>query len=219
MFSEIDNIIFPDGCEVIQTTSQQFVYPIFKNGQSSLYDSVPKKNWKIITAEQIHNIEKPITIFLRDPKKRFISGVNTYLQHLERDTPGLDLDTVMFFVDKYLFLNRHYCPQFFWLLNLARYTNPTVSFEFQNFEDINKLTDIHSKAGVTPIAEKVQQRIDAFDWRSLELYFFLDQLVMEQIGNKITFQELTNHIQTNHPEIYNLIFKKSIDLIHVLSKT
>ena len=36
MLSRIDEFIFPDRCEGNSITSQQFVYPIFKNGSSSL---------------------------------------------------------------------------------------------------------------------------------------------------------------------------------------
>ena len=36
MLSRIDEFIFPDRCDGNSITSQQFVYPIFKNGSSSL---------------------------------------------------------------------------------------------------------------------------------------------------------------------------------------
>jgi hypothetical protein len=140
MFSHLDDIIFPDSCEVIQVASQQFVYPIFKNGSSSLINSIDEKDWHIIDINCISSISSPITVFLRNPRDRFISGVNTYVQHMIKTNPNLDSQTILFFVDQYYFLNRHFCPQFFWLINLARYTAPGALFNFCNYKEISKLT-------------------------------------------------------------------------------
>ena len=105
MFSKIDDIIFPNSCEVIQLSSQQFVFPIMKNGSSSFFMQIQKRirtDWKVIVNDDIKKINYPITIFLRSPRERFISGVNTYLQHLERDYPGLDRKTILWFVNNFI---------------------------------------------------------------------------------------------------------------------
>jgi hypothetical protein len=218
MFSEIDKTIFPDSCEVLEIIpSQLFVYPIFKNGSSSLTESAPKLGWKTIDQHNISQIQTPITVFLRDPKERFISGVNTFLQHCHRDYQGLDTRTILFFVEKYLFLNRHYAPQFFWLINLARYSQAPLKFQHMN--EIGQLTSCVTRAGVTPPTEEFLQSIQSFPWSQLELYFFLDQLLIERIGTQTTFVDLVNDIKTTHRNLYELIFERTYKIFDVLPKT
>jgi hypothetical protein len=218
MFSEIDNTIFPDSCEVLEIVpSQLFVYPIFKNGSTSLVKSAPILGWNTINESDIHKIETPITVFLRDPKERFVSGVNTFLQHCHRDYPGLDTKTILFFVGKYLFLNRHYTPQFFWLINLARYSQAPLKFE--HMDNIGQLTSYYTRSDVVPFTEEFLEKIQNFPWSQLELYFFLDQLLIERIGTQITFSDLIFDIKKSHPTLYKLIFKHSHKILNVLSKT
>jgi hypothetical protein len=218
MFSDLDCIIFPDSCEVIKVASQHYVYPIFKNGSSSLKRSIVEKNWEVISADNIKQIKHPITVFLRDPKERFISGVNTYLQHLQNNTE-LDTKTILFFVNEYLFLNRHYAPQFFWLLNLARYIDPNTSVYFSDFKNISELTAKHSKAGIDPITDIVAECVNQFDWQKLGLYFFLDQQLIDRIGQTVTIADLLLEIKNAQPDLYNQVFSKTIDLTNVLPKT
>ena len=85
MLSRIDEIIYPNRCEVIEFPDpQRFVYPIFKNGSSSLNDQASQDNLKVLVNEQIKKISK-IDIILRDPTDRFISGFNTYVYNTKRD--------------------------------------------------------------------------------------------------------------------------------------
>ena len=218
MFSEIDKTIFPDSCEVLEIVhSQLFVYPIFKNGSSSLTESASTFGWKTINQSGISQIQSPITVFLRDPKERFISGVNTFLQHCHRDYKDLDSRTILFFVEKYLFLNRHYAPQFFWLINLARYSQAPLKFQHMN--DIGRLTSCVTRAGITPPTKEFLESIQNFPWSQLELYFFLDQLLIERIGTQTTFVDLVNDIKTTHYNLYELIFEKTYRIFDVLPKT
>lgn len=212
MFDKIEEILFPNRCEVLKLdASQQFVFPIFKNGSVSL-----SYLGKILANDEITTITEPITVFLRDPQERFLSGVNTYVQHLERDHPGLDLHTVLFFVNQVGFLNRHYCPQFFWLINLARYTNPNTRLHFEHISAISELADINSKSGITAPSVEFLEKFNSFSWKHQELYFFMDQLLLARIGQSCTFRELMEDIKHNRPELYDLIFTKSKQLVNVL---
>jgi hypothetical protein len=218
MFTELDSIIFPDSCEVIEIVpSQHYVYPIFKNGSSSLHKTQELTGWNSFFNNEITQITCPITVYLRDPRDRFISGVNTFIQHCHRDFDNLDTNTILHFVKNYLFLNRHYAPQFFWLINLARYS--TAPLVLQNFVSINQIVDMNSRAGIRPPTPDLLDRLKDFPWQKFELYFFMDQLLMDRIGQTITFQQLVTEIKQQHIDLYNLIFQKSSTLINVLPKT
>lgn len=217
MFSNLDNTIFPDSCEVIEIVpSQLYVFPIFKNGSTSLYESMPDKPWKIISNSDIATIDQPITVYLRDARNRFISGVNTYIKRSKEDNPELDEQTMLWFVDRYLFLNRHYCPQFFWLMNLVRYAGKNVQLKFEHMNNISNLTDVHSGPRIEKPDEKFLEQLKNFDYQQLELYFFLDQLLTDRIGQTLSWQQL-NDILKQYPELCKLIFKKAQDLVDVLS--
>lgn len=177
------------------------------------------KGWTFVPESDINKISSPITVFLRDPQDRFASGVNTFLQHLENQGNMLDRHTVLYFVNRYLFLNRHYAPQFFWLLNLVRFAGPNTQVTFCSMAEISQLTDLHSHAEVDPITQELQQHIDSFDWKKLELYFYLDQILLDHIGQTVNVRELINHIKTNHAELYQLVFEKTLDIANVLPKT
>jgi len=218
MFFELDTIVFPTRCEVIEIVpSQHYVYPIFKNGSTSLRITQKITKWRSVCNKEIEQIQAPITVYLRNPKKRFVSGINTFVQHCLRDCPELDINTILYFVKKYLFLNRHYAPQFYWLINLARYS--TAPLLFQKLDDINKIVDIDSHARVTPPSDNFLETVESFPWEQLELYFFLDQLLIDRIGQIVTFGQLMNDIRNDHSELYQLLFKKNIELVNVLSKT
>lgn len=211
MFSEVDNIIFPNRCEVIQLASHLFVYPIMKNGSSSFYIQIQhglQKEWKIIKNQEIKSIAAPIITFIREPKNRFISGVNTYLYHLHRDNLNLDTQTILWFVNQYLFLDRHYCPQFFWLINLSRYCNADTLIEIQSMDSVNQYASINFDADVPKASEEFYKLIEKFNWNKLELYFYLDQILYDLIGQSLTYQQILDKIK-NRPELYDLVFNQT----------
>ena len=128
MLSYIDCELFPDRCEVVVLDDpQRYVYPIFKNGRSAILHHSTQNNLRILLNQQIWRADS-IEIYLRSPVERFTSGINTFCQMTLRDHPNLDADTVNWFAERYLFLNRHYSSQFSWIVNLARYTKVDCKF-------------------------------------------------------------------------------------------
>ena len=121
MRTTLDTELFPDLCEVVEMPlHNQCVYLIQKNGNSSLRLQQTRDNLAVFTNDQIRALDH-VDVYIRNPRARYVSGVNTYLQHLQRDYPELDLSTAFWFAKRYKFLNTHYLPQFHWLANLARY--------------------------------------------------------------------------------------------------
>ena len=209
MFTELDKVLYPKKCEVIQTASHEFIYPIFKNGSTSLFTSATNNNWKILINNQINKCDK-IIIFLRNPLERFFSGVNTYIEHCL--SQGLDEKTVKHFVDNYLFLNRHYMPQTFWLIHLLRYTNKNTIVSIKDTKDISKFTTLYKNKS----DNLVKKNIEVTD----KLYFYIksDDYFFNYVNQDINFFNLIQNYKKDCSTAYEYIFNYSESLINALPK-
>ena len=204
MLSRLDDIIYPNRCEVIELEpSQRYIYPIFKNGSSSLYEHARQHGCKILLNEQIKRTPL-IDVVLRDPRERFISGFNTYVYNTKRDNPSLDVDTIIYFAEQYLFLNRHYAPQLTWLINLARYTNKNTQLHLHDMKALNKFTQLSLRPDETNVlSSEVISRLN--DNIHNKMYQRLDHLLLELIGQEVTFKEILAHLKTQDPTVYSNI--------------
>jgi len=115
MFKNWTNIFTTD-CLVIQMPNGEYVYPIFKNGRSSLKQFTQKNNLTILKNEQLSKLSE-VTVFLRDPKERFVSGVHTVIEFED----VIDVSAFLKEVENLNFYNRHFIPQVYWLLHLLKY--------------------------------------------------------------------------------------------------
>jgi hypothetical protein len=202
MLSQLDNIIFPDRCDVLEIVpSQRYVYPIYKNGSSSLYSS----GFRLVNNDELKHIPV-IDIYVRNPYDRFVTGVNTFLKHNSK----LDRETALHFVTNYLFLNRHFCPQFYWLVNLQRYTDAKI-----------KINPIESLAEVTSLKYNVTEdsKLDEIlSTDKLHFYLSIDKVLTEDLlGKTVPFNLILNTIKHRYAEIYNEIIQRSIDVCNVLA--
>lgn len=199
MLSQLDNIIFPDRCDVLEiVSSQRYVYPIFKNGSSSLYES----GFRLVDHNELINIPV-VDIYVRNPYERFVTGVNTFLQH----NSSLDPTTVLYFINNYLFLNRHFCPQFHWLVNLHRFTNAKI-----------RINSIDALSDITKL--KVNQSNDTLinlGTEKLHFYLSIDKVLTEDlIGETVTFELIVQTIKDRYPAVYTEVIQRSKDLCTVL---
>jgi hypothetical protein len=199
MLSRIDDIIFPDRCEVIEIeASQRYIYPIFKNGSSSIAEYIQAQKRKVLFNEQIKKISN-IDIILRDPLARFISGVNTYVSNTKRDNPQLDVDTIIYFAETYLFLDRHYAPQFSWLVNLTRYAGKNTKFHLYGMESLKEFTPLSINPNETmmlspEIIDRLKSNIHN------EMYLRIDNLLLSLIGQALTFEEILKYLKEKDPK-------------------
>jgi hypothetical protein len=91
--------------------------------------------------------------------------------------------------------------------------------KFQHINDIGQLTPLNSRAGIVPPTQDFLASIQNFPKKKLELYFLLDQLLIDRIGQQMTFKELIDSIKTNHSYLYELIFNHTYRVSNVLPKT
>jgi hypothetical protein len=193
MLNRLDDIIYPNRCEVIEIeASHRYIYPIFKNGSSSVTEYAQLQNYKILFNEQLKNIDT-IDVVLRNPLERYLSGIKTFVHNTKRDNPQLDVNTILFFAENYLFLNRHYAPQLSWLINLNRYTDAKL-----------RLCGMRSLLDYTPLNVKLPENIyfnDDLKQRLSnnihnEMYLRLDNLLLDLIGQEVTFKEVLAYIES-----------------------
>lgn len=202
MLSRLDEIIYPNRCEVIEIVpSQRYVYPIFKNGSSSLYEHARQNHCKILLNDQIKRTSV-IDVVLRDPMQRFLSGFNTYVFNTKRDKPQLDLTTIIYFAEEYLFLNRHYAPQMSWIINLSKYADKKTVFQLHNMTELSKFTNISIKpAEANMLSDEIISRLT--NNLHNEMYQRLDHCLLEMIGKTVTFLEILEHLQHQDPTAYS----------------
>lgn len=201
MLSQLDNIIFPDRCDVLEIVpSQRYVYPIYKNGSSSLY----KSGFRLVDHDELSNIPV-VDIYVRNPYDRFVTGVNTFLQHNAK----LDQSTVLHFVNNYLFLNRHFCPQFHWLVNLQRFTNAKI--RINPISALSDITALRVNQSEDPLLDEYLSR------DKLHFYLSIDKVLTEDLlGKTVPFKLIVQTIKHRYPEMYKEIIQRSKDLCNVL---
>jgi len=214
MLTEIDSILFSDDCEVVEIPlHNQWVYLIHKNGTSSLRNLQEKYNLNLLAAEQIRRVDF-VDVYIRDAKDRYVSGVNTYLQHLKRDHPELDQATAFWFAKQYKFLNRHYLPQFHWLLNLSRYLSLNTKIRIRDFKDFNLIVEDNDRADVIPSNNEFREKLISND-PGLELWLFLDQILLDLAGSEMTWTEIVEHYRNSHTISFDLACQR----FNLLSKS
>ena len=201
MLSQLDNIIFPDRCDVLEIVpSQRYVYPIYKNGSSSLYNS----GFRLMDHDELPNIPV-VDIYVRNPYDRFVTGVNTFLQH----NKDLDQATVLHFVNNYLFLNRHFCPQFHWLINLQRFTRAKI--RINSIDTLSDITTLQVNQSQDPFLDEI------LSTEKLHFYLSIDKVLTEDLmGKTVPFKLIAQTIRHRYPTVYKEVVQRSIDLCNVL---
>jgi hypothetical protein len=208
MLTPIDTILFPDECCLIEI-DDKLIFPIFKNASSSLISACRAQHGREFRGTEITNITDNITVFIREPTERFSSGIKTVVYNLKKTNPELDIGTIKFLMQKYLFLDIHFLPQFHWLLNLSRFTGPDVKLKFRPIADVRQFTEF------TTIPDKISDiHIDPVLFN--DLYLQLDTIIFNQIGNDLTFRELLQKIKNDDSAKFHELTELPFMLIELL---
>ena len=195
MYSEITDILYPNYVNVIAFSTGN-VFPIFKNGSTSLYQYSKITSTKILFNEQIRKLDA-IEIILRDPLSRFISGVTTYVYNELEKNPNLDLNTILYFVENYLFLNRHYSPQLSWLINLNRFSK--AKLRLHGMEALPRFTELNLPSPYQDfkLSNDIIDKLSKI--KNNEMYLRLDTELFKLIGQELTFQEILVYLKKRDP--------------------
>jgi len=203
MFTPLDKRLFPDNnCDVYRISDDHFVYGIYKNGHSSINATFEKT--PILDIKKISNV----TVYIRDPLDRYVSGVRQYL----KDEPG-DHPTLLAFIDKFLFINRHFMPQFFWLLHLAKYTSSNVKISIKHINELHKLTTL--RWNQSNIIDNLRTRFETN--KQLNFYLLADDLLYKDLMNKtLPLTEIFTCLKEKNSNLYNEIFLLTKEMANVL---
>jgi hypothetical protein len=208
MRTALDTELFPDLCEVVaMPLHNQWIYLIQKNGNTSLRYQQARDNLVVFANDQIRALDY-VDVYIRNPRDRYVSGVNTYLQYLQRDHPELDPSTAFWFAKRYKFLNTHYLPQFHWLANLSRYLRSDAKIRIKNFQDFSNVVDVRHQLKVKTATKDFATELLKND-HNIELWLYLDQILLDLAGQEFTWAELLEHYQHNHKNIIEHVLPKT----------
>jgi hypothetical protein len=116
-----------------------------------------------------------------------------------RDNPKLDLDTVIYFAETYLFLNRHYAPQFSWLVNLTRYIGKNTKLHLLGMDSLKEFTPLHTKPNSSQLLSvEVIDRLNNNVHN--EMYLRIDNLLLKLIGQVMTFDQILKYLKEQDPK-------------------
>ena len=124
------NKLFNTDCIVVDV-GPHTVYPIFRVGQSTLMSVYDTKYVNL----EIHHCNH-IDIMIREPEERFVSGVNEYCRQ-----QNLDVNETWKLVNEGKVHDRHFTPQYIWLMHLYKFYKGFVTI--RPFKHIGNITDVH----------------------------------------------------------------------------
>lgn len=197
MLSKLDFELFPVDC-LVYYNGQSAVYPIFKNGSSSLEKESKVHQWKKLSKNKISELYS-IDVYLRDPDIRLNSGISTYIDNLMKENIALNREIIIFFIEKYGFLNRHYMPQFHWILHLARFISKNTIINLLPIEKMSKWTLLQSNKS---------SEYNDYQILNDDVFHLIDKILVDNLINtNITFNEIMQYFQNNCKEEYDEILK------------
>ena len=203
MFCPIDVELFPEDCRVTHLSScNQWIYWIQKNGSSSLRKE--EQNGAISYRNHAITSLPTLDIYIRNARSRYVSGVHTYLEFLHRDHPQLDSSTSLWFIKRHKFLNRHFLPQFFWLVNLSRYLAPDAQLRIRNLKDLKHATTYMESPKINKLSQNFAEKLLSDD-PNMELWFFVDRILLDLVGHSLTWSQIVDYYQTKHSDTWTLM--------------
>ena len=178
-------------CEAIRVEPYGFVaYPIYKNGRTSLWEYATDNNCKTFINKELAKLNH-IIVYLRKPKERFISGVHTYL---EFENLGPQEDTVLKQIEEMTICDRHFVPQFIWLIHLSKYFKGTV-----RIDSVSELYQAIPNRGSPPIPEITNKRKQKIKKINSKNYTDIDEKIIEKYMCK------SIKLETLIKEFYNVL--------------
>lgn len=132
------NKLINTDCLVLRVGTH-ILYPIYRVGWSTL-THICDQEYVNNEIQQFDHID----VMIREPEERFVSGVNEYCRINQ-----LPIDEVCEAVHNGDLVDRHFAPQYTWLMNLSRYYTGAITV--RPFDYIKKITKYHKNKSVNKI--------------------------------------------------------------------
>jgi len=193
MFKNLKNVLTTD-CEVIEFNNEQFFYPIFKNGRSSLDTYAKKNNLKIFKNKEILNLKK-IIVFLREPKERFVSGVYTFFYLTNNQ---LINDVTLKKIENFDIIDRHFVPQYIWIFHLYKYFKGLI--EFKSVSELYNLIPNRDGPANTSLPWKPLTEEDRLKILSINYKKYIDvdkKLIKKYINRTVKLKNLIKELKND----------------------
>ena len=197
MLTGFDKELYPDDCDVVEIPHHNlYLYRILKNGWSTIGQLAEQHHYRVFRNQEISQLPA-IDVLIRPPRPRYIAGICMFVQTVMRDHPHLDADTCIWFANRYSFLNRHYITQFHWLVNLARWLDPSTKMRFYDWSLLATLTDHNDKASRLSVDAAWLPQVQSW-LPDKEFWFLLDDILLGLQGQSLTWQEILQ-VFRQHP--------------------
>jgi len=157
-----------------------------------------------------------ITIYVREPYGRFLSGVDTlnsiytgnitdltvfkeHLMNVYNKCLFLDEHNLIEYLDKHLFIESHTFLQFHWIFQLILQLKHDTLLTFKDLSDMNKITNAH-----IGVHNNKYQFNDRFKNNAqLKYYMQYDDMIMKYCVNKtVSIQYLFDILKRHYFEFY-----------------
>ena len=150
------------------------IYPIFKNGHSSIVNYADHNECRWLFNEEC-GLANPITVFLRRPFERFVSGVHTFIEHERRKMlvgvysntqeakkfTAFDYEPILDGIRKRKIINEHFMPQYTWIKRLHRYFKGVLILKTVN--DLRALIPNRDGPNLPPMDQDIRQMISSIN--------------------------------------------------------
>jgi len=166
-----------------------FVFPIFKNGKSSIEHYAQENNCKWLLDGQCKRAES-VTVFLRNPVERFVSGVHSFIEFERRKNKKLDYNTMLYAIENLGVVNEHFLPQYFWLEKLSKYFQGELFIK--SVEDLYTFIPNRNAPAIPKITEEQKNKISKIHYRDLKYDNFL---FASCIGLKVPLADLLKKVK------------------------
>lgn len=167
----------------------KFVFPIFKNGKSSIEHYAKTHRCKILLNEQCNRADS-ISIFLRNPHQRFVSGVHSFIEFEKRKKKNLDYDTMLYAIENYNVVNEHFLPQYFWLEKLAVYFSGKIVLK--TVDDLYAFIPNRDTPCIPKITEDQRSKISKIHFENLK---YDEMLFSKYVARTLPINELLENIK------------------------
>lgn len=177
--------------KVVHISDDLIVFPIFKNGKSSIEYFAKENSCRVYINGQCKKLDK-ITVFLRDPVERYISGVHSFIEFEKRKNDYLDYDTVLWCIKNHDIKNEHYDSQFQWISRLERFYQGDISL--RPVSDLLDIIPQRIRPAISELNQEQKNKIIAIENKNIKEDYYLIKMLHTTVNIKTLLKGCMNAV-------------------------